>query len=90
MKRNTDELRPEYDFAAMKGRRNPFARLLKTPVTIRLHPDAVAYFKAMAQESGIPYQTLIDLYLRDCAASKRRVAVKWCTRRAKASPVAVK
>ena len=90
MKRNSDELRTEYDFAAMKGRRNPFARLLKTPVTIRLRPDTVAYFKGMAQETGIPYQSLIDLYLRDCAASKRRVAVKWSTRHAKAPPIAAR
>lgn len=60
-----------------KGERNPYAAGLKRSVTIRLDRFTVDYFKSMANESGIPYQTLINLYLRDCAASQRRLAMEW-------------
>ncbi len=60
-----------------KGRRNPYAARLKRSVTIRLDSFTVDYFKAMAGEIGIPYQTLINLYLRDCAATQRRLAMEW-------------
>jgi len=65
-------MRAEYDFAKMKGRRNPYASRLKKPVTMRLGSDVVEYFKTMAEEMGVPYQQLINMYLRDCAQSKRR------------------
>lgn len=68
-------MKKEYDFS--KGRRNPYARRLKRQVTIRLDQATIAYFKEMAAEAGIPYQTLINLYLRDCAAAQRRLAMKW-------------
>jgi predicted DNA binding CopG/RHH family protein len=68
-------MRKEYDFS--KGRRNPYARRLKKRVTIRLDEPTIAYFKELAEETGIPYQTLINLYLRDCAASGRRLSMKW-------------
>jgi predicted DNA binding CopG/RHH family protein len=68
-------MRPEYDFS--KARRNPYASRLKQSVTIRLDASAVAYFKGLAAELEIPYQTLINLYLRDCAASGRKLALKW-------------
>ncbi len=68
-------MRKEYDFS--KARRNPYTKLLKRQVTIRLEEPTLAYFKQMAQESGIPYQTLINLYLRDCATSKRKLSMKW-------------
>jgi predicted DNA binding CopG/RHH family protein len=68
-------MKKEYDFS--KGRRNPYAKRLKRQVTIRLDQSTIAYFKAMAEEAGIPYQTLINLYLRDCAAAQRRLAMKW-------------
>lgn len=68
-------MKKEYDFS--KARRNPYAKLLKRQVTIRLEEPTLAYFKQMAQESGIPYQTLINLYLRDCATSKRKLSMKW-------------
>ena len=68
-------MRKEYDFA--KARRNPYTKLLKRQVTIRLEEPTLVYFKQMAQESGIPYQTLINLYLRDCATSKRKLSMKW-------------
>lgn len=68
-------MKKEYDFS--KGRRNPYAKRLKRQVTIRLDQSTIAYFKKMADEAGIPYQTLINLYLRDCAAAQRRLAMKW-------------
>jgi len=68
-------MRKEYDFS--KGRRNPYAARLKRQVTIRLDEQTIKYFKALAEESGIPYQTLINLYLRDCAANQKRLSVNW-------------
>lgn len=68
-------MRRQYDFS--KARRNPYASRLKQSVTIRLDAAAVAYFKNLAAEVEIPYQTLINLYLRDCAASGRRLDLKW-------------
>jgi len=68
-------MRKNYDFS--KARRNPYAKLLKRPVTIRLDESTIEYFKALAEESEIPYQTLINLYLRDCAASNRRPDLRW-------------
>ncbi len=76
-------MKKEYDFS--KARPNPYARRLKQSVTIRLERPTVAYFKTMATETGIPYQTLINLYLRDCAATKRRLAVAWRPSRAGAA-----
>ena len=70
-------MKAEYDFSTMKSRRNPYASKLKKPVTMRLSEDVVAYFKGMANEAGVPYQSLINLYLRDCLLQKRRVEVKW-------------
>ena len=66
-------MRAEYEFSKMKGRRNPYARLLKKPVTIRLGADVVEYFKTMAQDMEVPYQNLINLYLRDCVQSHRHI-----------------
>ena len=66
-------MRAEYEFAKMKGRRNPYARRLKKPVTIRLGADVIEYFKSMANRLGVPYQNLINLYLRDCAQSHRHI-----------------
>ena len=67
-------MRKEYDLSKMKGRRNPCARRLKKQVTIRLEIDVIEYFKALAEETGIPYQNLINSYLRDCVVSGRRPA----------------
>ncbi len=61
----------------MKGRKNPFAKKLKKQITIRLGVDVLEYFKDLSQETGIPYQNLINLYLRDCANSKKRPVLKW-------------
>ena len=68
-------MRKEYDFS--KARKNPYAGALKRQVTIRLDDDTVTYFKSLAAEASIPYQTLINLYLRDCAASGRKLAMNW-------------
>jgi uncharacterized protein (DUF4415 family) len=70
-------MKNEYDFSKMKGQKNPYASKLKQPVTMRLDKDTVSYFKEMAKASGIPYQSLINLYLRDCAASGRKLEMTW-------------
>ncbi len=66
-------MRSEYNFSKMKGRRNPYAARLKKPVTIRLGDDVINYFKSMADQMGVPYQNLINLYLRDCVQSHRKI-----------------
>ena len=68
-------MKAQYDFS--KGRPNPYAKLLKKPVTIRLDSTTVDYFKSLADEADIPYQTLINLYLRDCVANQRRLNIRW-------------
>jgi uncharacterized protein (DUF4415 family) len=68
-------MRKEYDFS--KSRKNPYAKQLKRQVTIRLDSMAVDYFKQMGAELGMPYQNLINMFLRDCAAQKRRPVVNW-------------
>jgi len=68
-------MRKEYDFS--KGRRNPYAARLNAQVTIRLDKPTIAYFRALSQDTGIPYQTLINLYLRDCAKSRKRLSLAW-------------
>ncbi len=72
-----EKMRDHYDFSEMNRRENPYVRRLKQPVTMRLDRDTVEYFKAMANETGIPYQTLINLYLRDCAANRRELQMEW-------------
>ena len=66
-------MRTKYDFSKMKYRRNPYAKCFKKPVTIRLGDDVVNYFKSMAVQMGVPYQNLINLYLRDCVQSHRKI-----------------
>ena len=61
----------------MKGRKNPYVKQLKKQITIRLGVDVIEYFKGLSKETGIPYQNLINLYLRDCANSNRRPELKW-------------
>jgi predicted DNA binding CopG/RHH family protein len=68
-------MRKNYDFT--KARRNPYAKKLKRQVTIRLDQDTIAYFKGLSGEMGIPYQTLINLYLSDCASARRRLSMTW-------------
>ena len=64
-------MRTEYDFSKMKGRKNPYASRLKKQVTIRLGEDIIDYFKSLAREKDIPYQKLINLYLRECVESHK-------------------
>ncbi|MDN5874982.1 MAG: BrnA antitoxin family protein [Salinisphaera sp.] len=61
----------------MKSRKNPYASKLKRQVTIRMRNDVICYFKAMSEDTGIPYQSLINLYLRDCMARDRRPELSW-------------
>jgi predicted DNA binding CopG/RHH family protein len=68
-------MRKEYDFS--KATRNPYSKKIKKPVTIRLDEITISYFKKLADEIDVPYQTLINLYLRDCAASNRKLSLKW-------------
>ena len=68
-------MRKEYDFSA--ARMNPYAAQLKKQITIRLDEESIAYFKTISEDVGIPYQSLINLYLRDCAASHRKLNLNW-------------
>lgn len=70
-------MKKEYDFGKMKARKNPYASRLKRPVTIRLGDDVIGYFKDLAEETSIPYQSLINLYLRDCMAANRKPDMSW-------------
>jgi uncharacterized protein (DUF4415 family) len=68
-------MRKEYDFS--KARRNPYAKRLKKQITIRLDEQTLGYFRSLSTETGIAYQTLINLYLRECAATGKKLAIRW-------------
>jgi len=68
-------MRKRYDFS--KGKQNPYAKRLKRQITIRLDEPTIEYFKELSMDSGVPYQTLINLYLRDCAETRRTLAMRW-------------
>jgi hypothetical protein len=68
-------MRKEYDFS--KSRKNPYASQLKKQITIRLDEDSIDYFKGISEQVGIPYQSLINLYLRDCATQHRKLDLSW-------------
>ncbi|MBI5108299.1 MAG: BrnA antitoxin family protein [Rhodocyclales bacterium] len=68
-------MRKEYDFST--ARKNPYAAKLKKQITIRLDEESITYFKTISEDVGIPYQSLINLYLRDCAASHRKLDLNW-------------
>jgi predicted DNA binding CopG/RHH family protein len=68
-------MRKHYDFS--KAKKNPYAKRLKQSITIRLDQSTVEYFKSLAEETELPYQSLINLYLRDCAATGRKLALTW-------------
>lgn len=74
-------MKAEYDLSKMKSRRNPYSSKLKRPVTMRLSEDVIGYFKSMAEDAGVPYQSLINLYLRDCVARHRKVDISWQAKR---------
>ena len=68
-------MKAEYDFT--NARKNPYSNRLKKQITINIDSDTIDYFKAQSQDSGIPYQTLINLYLSDCVKNKRRLNLLW-------------
>lgn len=68
-------MRPEYDFS--KGKLNPYSRGLKRQITIRIDADTVTYFKSLSAEVGLPYQSLLNLFLRDCARTRRKPRLSW-------------
>jgi uncharacterized protein (DUF4415 family) len=68
-------MRKEYDFST--ARKNPYAAQLKKQITIRLDEESINYFKAVSEEVGIPYQSLINLYLRECAATQKKLNLSW-------------
>ena len=68
-------MREEYDFSG--ARKNPYAKALKRQITINIDSATIDYFKAQAAASGIPYQSLINLYLRDCASNNRQLQISW-------------
>ncbi len=70
-------MKKHYDFSTMKGKKNPYVKYLKQPVTMRLDRDSIEYFKSLAEETNIPYQSLINLYLRDCVANHRKIDISW-------------
>lgn len=72
-----NKMREHYEFSNTKGKKNPYVKKLKQPITIRLDIDAVSYFKSLSAQSGIPYQQLINLYLRDCANHKKELGLTW-------------
>lgn len=72
-------MKKEYDFSKMRGRKNPYARKLKKQITIRIGIDVLEYFKELSADTGIPYQNLINLYLRDCVVTGKKPSFKWAS-----------
>lgn len=70
-------MKSEYDLSTMKARKNPYAATLKKSVTMRLSEDVIDYFKKMTEETGVPYQSLINLYLKDCVEQHRKIHISW-------------
>lgn len=70
-------MRSEYNISELNPRKNPYASRLKKQITINIDGSTIDYFKALAEAKGIPYQTLINLYLRDCADNKRQLQMSW-------------
>ena len=68
-------MRKEYDFS--KSKRNPYSRMLKKQITIRIEAETIEYFKKLAEDSGIPYQNLINMYLRECVHTHKKPALGW-------------
>ena len=68
-------MQAEYDFSNAK--KNPYAKQLKRQITINIDRNTIDFFKAQSQSTGIPYQTLINLYLRDCVSNKRQLKQSW-------------
>ncbi|MCF0216909.1 MAG: antitoxin [Fibrobacteraceae bacterium] len=70
-------MKKEYDFAKMQGRKNPYAKMLKKSVSLKLSSLTVEYFKKLSQTTGLPYTVLMDSYLSDCALKERKIEMSW-------------
>ncbi|MBR2685751.1 MAG: BrnA antitoxin family protein [Erysipelotrichaceae bacterium] len=70
-------MRENYDVKNLNPRKNPYAKELKKQITIKIDPSTIDYFKSQAAESGIPYQTLINMYLKDCVKNNRKLSMTW-------------
>ena len=70
-------MKAEYDIEKLNSRKNPYFNRLKKQITINIDSDTIDFFKSQSEESGIPYQTLINLYLSDCAKQKKRLRMSW-------------
>ena len=70
-------MREEYDIKKLNPRKNPYTKEVKKQITIKIDPDVIDYFKDLSKESGIPYQTLINMYLTDCVERKRKLRMSW-------------
>ena len=70
-------MKTEYDLSKMKSRKNPYSKRLKKQITIRLGVDVIDYFKGLSEETGVPYQNLINSYLQDCTRKKKKPVMEW-------------
>ena len=70
-------MRAEYDIENLNPRKNPYAKNIKRQVTIHINNDTIEFFKEQSEETGIPYQSLINLYLTDCAKQRRQLQLSW-------------
>lgn len=70
-------MREEYDIKSLNPRKNPYTKKLKKQITINIDNDTIEYFKALSKQNGIPYQTLINMYLTDCAENKKELKIAW-------------
>ena len=68
-------MKKQYDFS--QARKNPYARRLKKQITLRIDRPTIEYFRSLSENTGIPYQTLINLYLRECAVQRRKLSMEW-------------
>ena len=70
-------MRDEYDIMNLNPRKNPYSKRLKKPITININESTIEFFKSKSEKCGIPYQTLINLYLTDCAENNRELKITW-------------
>lgn len=70
-------MKKEYDIKNLNPRKNPYSKRLKKQITININDNTIEYFKSQSEDTGIPYQALINLYLSDCVNNKRKLQLKW-------------
>ena len=70
-------MRDEYDIESLNPKKNPYYKELKKQISIKIDPEVIEYFKMEARSTGIPYQTLINMYLKDCADKKKKLNIEW-------------